>query len=92
MNNDQAAAELKALQDTIYRENVLRAREMSAAQRLDEVFDLSNHQFGMMLAGAMHKIGTRMEDAGWQEVRRWMQRLDRVHDHGRYVTEKPAAA
>ena len=27
---------------------------------------------------------------GWQEVRRWTQRLDRVREHGLYVTEKPA--
>ena len=81
---------LKALQDDIYRENILRARKMTVQQRMAEVFELSNQQFGMMLAGAMHRLGTRDEAAGWQEVRRWMQRLDRVREHGLYVTEKPA--
>jgi len=81
---------LKALQDQIYRENILRARKMTVQQRMAEVFELSNQQFGMMLAGAMHRLGTRDEAAGWQEVRRWMQRLDRVREHGLYVTEKPA--
>ncbi len=88
VHDDPAA--LKALQDDLYREKVLRARRMSVEERLAEVFELSNHQFGMMLAGAMHRMGTRDEAAGWQEVRRWMQRLDHVRDHGLYVTEKPA--
>lgn len=85
-------APLKALQDDLYREKVLRARKMTVEQRLAEAFELSNHQFGMMLAGAMHRLGTRDEAAGWEEVRRWMKRLDRVRDHGLYVPEKPAAA
>jgi hypothetical protein len=88
LHEDPAA--LKALQDELYRAKVRRARAMTPEQRLAEVFELSNHQFGMMLAGAMHRLGTRDEAAGWAEVRRWMQRLDRVRDHGLYVTEKPA--
>jgi hypothetical protein len=87
-NLDDAAA-LRALQDQIYREQVLRARAMSVPERLAEVFELSNRQFGMMLAGAMHRLGTRDEAAGWQEVRRWMERLDRVLEQGLCVTERP---
>jgi len=67
----------------------LRARKMTVAERLADVFELSNHQFGLMLAGAMHRLGTRDEDAGWLEVKRWMQRLDRVREIGFYSTEKP---
>jgi hypothetical protein len=85
--HDNPAA-LKELQDAIYRDKVLRARGMTVEQRLEEVFDLSNRQMGMMLAGAMHRLGTQDEDAGWNEVRRWMERLDRVRDHGLYVTEQ----
>jgi len=81
---------LKALQDDIYRERVLRARKMTIAERLADVFELSNHQFGMMLAGAMHRLGTRDEDAGWLEVKRWMQRLDHVREIDFYSTDKPA--
>lgn len=81
---------LKALQDDICREKILRARAMTPEQRLAEIFELSDHQFGMMLAGAMHRLGTRDEAAGWSEVTRWMERLNRVRDHGLYVTEKPA--
>ena len=89
--HDELAA-LKALQDDIYREKILRARRMTLEERLAEVFELSNHQFGMMLAGAMHKLGTRDENEGWREVARWVERLDRVHEHGRFVAQKPAAA
>jgi hypothetical protein len=83
---------LKALQDAIYRDKVLRARAMTEEQRLAEVLEQSNHQLGMMLAGAMDRLQTTDEATGWQEVGRWMERLDRVRDHGRYVTEKPASA
>ena len=87
IHDDPAA--LKALQDDIYRERILRARKLTVQQRLSDVFELSNHQFGMMLGGAMHRLGTDDEAAGWEEVRRWMKRLDRVREHGLYVTEKP---
>ena len=90
IHDDPAA--LKALQDDIYRERILRARKMTVQERLADVFELSNHQFGMMHSGAMHRLGTSDEAAGWQEVRRWMERLDRVREHGLYVSEKPATA
>ncbi len=85
--HDNPAA-LKELQDAIYRDKVLRAREMSVEERLKEVFELSNRQMGMMLAGAMHRLGTSDQAEGWEEVSRWLARLDRVRDHGLYVTEK----
>ena len=91
MNETEAAA-LKAMQDDIYRERILRARSQTTEQRLADVFEQSNFQFRMMHAGAMDRIGTSDEAEGWREVRRWMQRLDRVHNHGRYVSAKPAAA
>lgn len=83
---DLAAAELKAMQDDIYREKILRARRQTPEQRLADVFELSNHQFGMMLGGAMHRIGTRDESKGWEEVRRWMGRLDRAREYQFYTT------
>jgi len=88
--HDDAAA-LRALQADLYRERIRRARQLTVQQRLNEVFDLSNHMFGMMLGGAMHRLNTRDEAAGWTEVRRWMQRLDRVRDHGFYRPDKPTA-
>jgi hypothetical protein len=45
----------------------------------------------MMLGGAMHRIGTTDEREGWEEVGRWMRRLDRVRENGLYVTERNAS-
>jgi hypothetical protein len=82
--HDDPAA-LKALQDAIYREKVLRARKQTVEERLADVFEVSNHQFGMMLAGAMHRLGTTNEEEGWVEVRRWMARLDQTRDFNVYA-------
>lgn len=38
---EQAAADLKAMQDDIYRERILRSRKMTPEQRLADVFELS---------------------------------------------------
>ncbi len=89
-NPHEIPGALEALQADIYREKILRARKSTVEQRLADVFELSNHQFGMMLAGAMHRIGTTDEAAGWEEVGRWMHRLDRVREHDLYVEERPA--
>ncbi len=87
IHDDPAA--LKALQDDIYREKIRQARKLTLQQRLADVFELSNHMFGMMHAGAMHRLKTSDESAGWAEVRRWMRRLDHVREQGLYVPEKP---
>ena len=90
MANIPDEAELKALQKAIYRDEIRLARMRTTEQRLDEIFELSNSMFMMMHAGAMDRLGTRDHAEGWEEVRRWMRRLDRVRDHKLYVTEKPA--
>jgi len=87
----EAAASLKAMQDDIYREKILRAREMTPEQRLADVFELSNHQLGMMHGGAMHRLGTTNPRKGWEELDRWMERLDRVREHRFYTTERRRA-
>ena len=81
---------LKDLQDSIYREKVLRARAMTPAERWQAGFEITNEVGERLLGGAMWSLQTDDIDAGWAEVRRRMARLRRVHDHGRYVTEKPA--
>jgi hypothetical protein len=80
---------LKDLQDSIYREKVLRARAMTPEERFESVFELSEFQFGMMQAGAMHRIGSTDVGEGWREVRRGLERLARAHDHGFYSPTKP---
>jgi hypothetical protein len=81
---------LKDLQDSIYREKILRARSMTREERINEVFELSNRQLQMMLSGAMAKICTSDESLGWQEVGKNIERLDRVREYGLYTTERPA--
>lgn len=89
IHDDPAA--LKALQDQIYRENILRARAMTGEQRLAEAFELTNEVFARMHAGAMWQTGTTDAEQGWREVRRRLVRLCRTHDHGRFTPQKPAA-
>jgi hypothetical protein len=88
VSDPAAAAALKAMQDDIYREKILRARKSTLEQRLADVFELSNHQFGMMHGGAMHRLGTSDEEEGWKEVFRWMRRLDRVRASDLYAAER----
>ncbi|MES2996906.1 MAG: hypothetical protein V4733_08860 [Verrucomicrobiota bacterium] len=80
---------LKDLQDSIYREKVLRARSMTPVERFDSGFELTNEVYERMLFGAMWqtKVATRAE--GMCEVARRMERLRKVHDHGRYTTTPP---
>jgi hypothetical protein len=87
IHDDPAA--LKALQDAIYRDRVLRARKMTVEQRFAEAIELTNSVFIRMHEGAMWQLDTKDPETGWREVRRRMARLGRVHDEGRFVNEKP---
>lgn len=88
---DLAAAELKAMQDSIYREKILRARRQTPEERLADVFELTNAVFARMHAGAMWQAGITDEQEGWNIVRRRLARLSKVHDAGRFVTNPPAS-
>jgi hypothetical protein len=78
---------LKDLQNSIYRDKVLRARGMTIQEKIDSVFELSDFQFGMMLAGAMHRLGTSDEAEGWSEVRCGLERISYVRDWDFFTTE-----
>jgi hypothetical protein len=88
---DLAAAELKAMQDSIYREKILRARRQTPEERLADVFELTNAVFTRMHEGAMWQAGITDEEKGWQIVRNRLARLRKVHDAGRFVSQPPAA-
>jgi len=90
IHDDPAA--LKALQDDIYREKILRSRTMTPEQRLAEVFELSNREFDLMLAEAMAALETTDPKKGWEEVRRQMDVCYQERDRGFFVTEKPGNA
>lgn len=83
--HDDPAA-LKELQDSIYREKVLRARAMTPVERFDSGFELTDFAFHRMHAGALSKLRTDDEAAGWREVERWMGRLRKAHEHELYRT------
>lgn len=88
IHDDPAA--LKALQDDIYRDRVLRARSLTVEQRLADAFEITNFVFENMLAGAMWQKGTSDRAVGWEEVRRRLDLLEKVHDSGRFTNEKLA--
>ena len=88
IHDDPAA--LKALQDDIYREKILRARKQTMEERLADGIELTNSAFLRMLEGAMWQLGTTDEGLGLAEVRRRMDRLGRVTDEGRFVNRRPS--
>lgn len=90
MNPHDHPTALLDLQDSIYREKVLRARAMTAEERWTAGFEITNEVFERMLSGAMWKLDTEDRALGWEQVRKQLDRLRRVHDHGHYVNSKPA--
>lgn len=80
---------LKDLQDSIYREKVLRARAMTPEERFDAGFEITNEAFQRMLLGAMWQLKIDDIALGWREVERRLDRLRLVHDHGRYSATHP---
>jgi hypothetical protein len=91
LDPDLAAAELKAMQDSIYREKILRARRQTPEERLADVFELTNTVFARMHEGAMWQAGTTNAQEGWNIVRQRLARLRKVHDHGRFVNQLPSS-
>jgi hypothetical protein len=57
-----------------------------------DIFELSDDQVGMMLAGVMYRLGSEDTGAGWAGVRRYMQWLDRSWDPGRSLPERPSGS
>jgi|GEM_PF-710945 len=88
IHDDPAA--LKALQDAIYRDKVLRARRMTEQERFAEGVELSNSMILRLHDGAMWQLNLSDPEAGWREVRRRLQRLGQVHDQGRYSNQRPS--
>ncbi len=80
---------LKDLQDSIYREKVLRARAMTPEERFDGGLEHTNFVMRLMLDGAMEQTGITEASKGWAEVRRRMERLCRAQDHQFYTSKAP---
>jgi hypothetical protein len=83
--HDNPAA-LKELQDAIYRDRIARARGMTPEERFESGVAQTNSAMSRVLEGAMWQTGISDVREGWKEVRRRMQRLCQVRDHGFYVS------
>lgn len=88
---DHAAVALKAMQDDIYREKILRARKLTPEQRLADVFELTNAVFARMHEGALWQAESTDAEEGWKIVRQRLNRLQKVQDMGRFTNQKPEA-
>lgn len=81
---------LADLQDSIYREKVLRARKMTREERFIAGVELTNEVSARILHGAMARLGTTDESLAWADVHRRMARLRKAHDHEMYSLSKPS--
>lgn len=83
------AAQLKELQDSIYREKVLRARKMTESERLTATLEQIDFSYDMMLGG----VHMQFPDASPEEALKILkQRLDllrRMDDRGLFVPAPP---
>ena len=80
---------LADLQDSIYREKVLRARAMSRTERFLTGIELTNQVAGRILQGTMARLGTTDESLAWTDIHKRAQRLRRAQDHGFYTSAPP---
>ncbi len=79
---------LQDLQDSIYREKVLRARAMTPEERFEAGFDLTNASFQRMLEGALWQAGTSCEKEGRTKLIERLARLRKADEHGRYTVAR----
>jgi hypothetical protein len=86
--HDNPAA-LKELQEAIYRDRIIRARSMTPEARFEAGLAQTNSAMSRALEGAMGQTGITDVRKGWAEVRRRMERLCQVRDHGFYVSQLP---
>ncbi|HEX2749509.1 MAG TPA: hypothetical protein VHM91_15985 [Verrucomicrobiales bacterium] len=89
MNPESDPAALSSLQAQIYRRKIVRAREMTETERLDEALELTKGAYEWMHEGVMAEFRFTDPEEGWSEVTRRLQRLRKVHEHGLY---SPVAA
>lgn len=80
-NPHEIPGALEELQDSIYRERVLRARRMSPQERLDSVFELSNSQARRFLEGVQMQTGLKDPREIDAEARRRLIRLQRARQN-----------
>lgn len=79
-------AAMREVQESIYREKILRARAMTSAERFASGLALTNDAIQRHLEGAMSLLGITDVQLGWQEARRRARRIAHARGHGFYTT------
>jgi hypothetical protein len=80
---------LRDLQDSIYREKILRARAMSREERFIVGCQLTNEVTQRIFQGTMARLGTNDPKSAWKEAKKRAERLRQANDYETYVSEKP---
>ena len=83
MTEAEKQHDLEKLQDAIYMEKVLRARQLTPEQRLADVFELTNSVMERMLAGVMWQKKIEDPDVAKVELAKQSDRLRYVRDYER---------
>lgn len=78
---------LRDLQDSIYREKILRARAMTREERFIAGCQLTNEVCERIFHGTMSRLGTTDPKAAWDEAKKRASRLRLANDHTFYVSE-----
>lgn len=78
---------LSDLQDSIYREKILRARAMTREERFIAGCQLTNEVTERIFQGALARLETFDPQSAWFDAKKRAERLRRANDHGFYVNE-----
>lgn len=89
MQTHPDAAQLKELQDSIYREKVLRARRMSTAERLATSFELIDFAYEQMLGGVHMQFPKVSREEALQILGKRLDRLRAMDDRKLFVPAPP---
>ena len=92
MQTHPDTAQLKELQDSIFREKVLRARSMTESERLDAALELIDFAFAAMRDGIRCQFPEVSSKEAVENILR--QRLDllrKMDDRGLFVAAPPAS-
>jgi len=83
------ATQLKALQDDIYREKVLRARRMTESERLVASLELIDYAYEVMLGGVYMQFPEATPEEANAILSDRLDRLRAVDDKGLFVPAPP---
>lgn len=89
MQTHPDAAQLKELQDSIFREKVLRARSMTEDERFASALELIDFAYEQMLAGVQMEFPDISQDEALKILGKRLDRLRAMEDYGLYVPAPP---